>query len=400
MGDTVQCVFIPPSFNFHEILSFTIYSDAHFSEIPPLIVQIDEKQFEINKITNSDNKITWNCEKLVELKEHRTKTKEFKVKFNDLEKTIDLNGLIFLGMPRSFKPIYDVLLLEFKSGYYCRSDAISEDPVSFNVDFILTLDYRNVVQVKAQIEELQQSQKSFIETKERLVQTGLNLKELSDLKVQYEECMKEKRRVQHDFIDQNQKMQAATIITTNDEGRSALKEQLTKHIQANKERITTSKPDIEAYEKMKEYRLMALQEMLLIFPLGDNNKFCYMNYYQTPANLQQFNEMRAYLGYATHYIRELSRILGIPLPFVLYPQAAASKITSRLIEKSVAIPADFNVPNIKIMQSYEQILVDCSKHILNSLLMESEGEANIPVFIEKLTHIDDTALSSLIPTLS
>ncbi|EAX90302.1 hypothetical protein TVAG_446020 [Trichomonas vaginalis G3] len=125
-----------------------------------------------------------------------------------------------------------------------------------------------------------------------------------------------------------------------------------------------------------------------------------MNYYQTPANLQQFNEMRAYLGYATHYIRELSRILGIPLPFVLYPQAAASKITSRLIEKSVAIPADFNVPNIKIMQSYEQILVDCSKHILNSLLMESEGEANIPVFIEKLTHIDDTALSSLIPTLS
>lgn len=398
MGENIECVFLPVDFKISDIIAVSMLVEEQLETIPTLTLVIDGNELYLNNGVQIDNKLTWTTESLEKFKETHTESKSFKIHYFDKEQNCNLSKLVFLGPIKTAKLPPNVFVLEFNSGFFIDSEFVTDEVIKFNVDFILTLDYRNVSSIKTQLDELDNAQQSFEETKNRLIESGLDLNELSQLKLQYEQSMREKRRVQHDFIDQNQKMQAATIITQNEQDRIVAVDALKAHIQVNKDKRKFDEPDKEYYQKMKQYRTLALNELSIIFPFTDAKNFCTVNYYAAPSNAAQFNEMRSYLGFATHYIREISRILGIPLPFVLYPQALSSRITSRLSDKSVLIPTDFNAVNVKNMQSYEQTLIDCAKHIIKSLVEDTNCGQTLPDYIAKLRSIDDTMLTTLIPT--
>ena len=328
MSDNIQCVFLPPDFNINDILAISMFIEEPLEKIPVLQLKIDEKNLEISQGVQVENKLSWVTESVDEFKEITTATKIIEGKVDEKTFSFDLSKLVYLGPPKTASPDAGIFLLEFTSGFYCNENDYKKDTVTFNVDSILTLDYRNVSSIKNQLDELDAAQKTFEETKNRLIENGINLDELGKLKTQYEDSMREKRRVQHEFMQQNQRMQAATIHSQCEQDRQNAVDALRKHIESNKQRAEAPAPNKESYVRLVKFRKSALEELKAIFPYEDDKKLCQLVYTQTPSNLQQFNDMRAYLGFATHYIREVSRVLGVPLQFILVPLAASSKIIS------------------------------------------------------------------------
>ena len=401
MSDNIQCVFIPPEFHLNDILAISMFVEAPLEKIPVLELEIDDKKFEISTGVQVEKKLSWITESIDELREITTETKEFNIKYQDNLIDFNLDKLVYLGPLKTAQPKHNIFLLEFTSGFYCKEEDYGEDSVTFNVDSILTLDYRNVNSIKNQLEELNTAQKAFEDTKKHLIDSGINLDELADLKNQYEESMREKRRVQREFIQQNQRMQAATIHSQCEQDRSNAVEALKKHIESNRQKTKAPEPDRESYVKLVKFRESALSELKAIFPFDSQNKaMCSLQYNQTPQNAQQYNDMRAYLGFSTHYIREVSRVLGIPLQYILVPLAASSKVISRLTEKPQIIPADFSPASVKQMNLYEKCLCDCATHIAKTLMMDvSTGGASIADSLTLLHSINQKALETLIPQI-
>ncbi|EAY22487.1 hypothetical protein TVAG_035100 [Trichomonas vaginalis G3] len=398
MGENIPCVFLPPDFHISDIIAISMFVDEPFETIPKLTLAIDNDEIYLNEGVQVDNKLSWIAESLSKFRELHTNTKRFRVILKQREVDFDLNNLIFLGPTKTAKPPVGLFLLEFTSGFYCNKSEINKDIIDLNLDLILTIDYRNINAIKQQLEALDAAQKEFEEAKNKLVQSGINLEELSEIKHDYEEALKEKRRVQHEFIQQNQNMQEATIVSQSEIDRQAAVDALKQHIEANRARKQVPKEDKSEYQKMKKFRLISLNELKQIFPYTSNKNFCGLTYYQTPSNVKEFNEMRAYLGFATHYIREISNIINVPLPCILVPQAISSRIVSRTSDKVLAIPTDFNANNAKQLQIYEQTLIKAIKY-LNRFFMDDNTYGNtLPEYIEHLREIDDAQLNLLIPT--
>ena len=401
MSDNIQCVFIPPDFHLNDILAISMFVETPFDKIPVLELEIDEKQFLISTGVQVENKLSWITESIDELREITTDTKEFTIKYQENLIKFNLDKLVYLGPLKTAQPKNGIFLLEFTSGFYCKEEDCTEDSITFNVDSILTLDYRNVNSIKNQLEELNSAQQTFEDTKKHLIDSGINLDELAELKNQYEESMREKRRVQREFIQQNQRMQAATIHSQCEQDRSNAVEALKKHIESNRQKSKAPEPDKESYTRLVKFREAALTELKAIFPYDKDNKtMCSLQYNQTPQNVQQFNDMRAFLGFSTHYIREVSRVLGIPLQYILVPLAASSKVISRLTEKPQIIPADFSPASVKQMNIYEKCLCDCATHIAKTLMMDvTVSSSSITDSLSLLHSIDQKALETLIPQI-
>ena len=399
MTDNIQCVFLPPDFHVNDILAVSMFVTDPLETIPVLGLVIDNKEISISQGVQVENKLSWITETIDEFREITTQTKRIAIKYKGKHYDFDLSRLIYLGPLKTANPKPNIFLLEFTSGFYCNYSDYAEDSVTFNVDSILTLDYRNVNSIKTQLEELNAAQKAFEETKQKLIQSGIDLDELAKLKVQYEESMREKRRVQHEFMLQNQRMQAATIHSQAEQDRQNAVEALKKHIQANKKKAKVPEADQETYKKLVKFRESALLELKAIFPFDTDKKtLCSLQYNQNPQSVAQFNDMRAYLGFATHYIREVSRVLGIPLQYILVPLAASSKVISRVTEKPQVIPTDFSPASVKQMAMYEKSLIDCVIHIIKTLMMDYSTCGNsIAESISVLQSIDTTALETLIP---
>ena len=78
----------------------------------------------------------------------------------------------------------------------------------------------------------------------------------------------------------------------------------------------------------------------MIFPFSlENNTICEnVHFYGNPLQQQQWDETRAFMGFATHYIRGVAHVIGIPLPYNLFPLTTSSKIICRLTYETRQIP--------------------------------------------------------------
>jgi len=394
MAEGIHCVFIPPNFFLKDVMSIVFISE----EKKKLVLEIDNVEFDLGEGNMQDGKIIWPIDTFGEFESLSENCKLFRLCANEEKLSFDLSQLTFLGPVKGSSPPSSVFLLEFTSGYYCRSDDYSSETVSFSVDSILTLDYRNVAVIRKQIEELSVAKAKFEETKKSLTESGIDLNELAQLKDQYEESMKKKRRIQHEFVNQNHKMAANTIQLGCEQDRQLAIETLKKHIEANQQRLDPPEPSADSYYRLLNFREAALKELKSMFPFDiQMMKMCSVVYTQQPININQWNENRAFLGFATHYIREISRILGIPLHYLLVPLSVSSKAIYRINEERRLIPVDMSAQNKIQMAQYEEALVSCCIHIEKTLIMEQLTSSSILEHINKLNSITKENLETLVP---
>lgn len=398
MSDCLNCVFIPPDFHLYDILNI-VYIQEEAPEHPfDLSITVNEAQYNLpSRLTG--NRICWEFEAAGDFHTIAPDVQTFELISADKSPIqYNLKELIFLGPTKCASAPNDTFLLEFTSGIYARREDYQSDTVTFTVDSVLTLDYRNVMAIRQQLEELNAAQKTFEDTKSRLTTSEIDINELSNLKAQYEECMREKRRVQHEFLQQNQKMQAAMIHNQNEQDAKDALQSLKHHIEVNKQKIQQDEPEPENYKRLLRFRESALNELKMIFPYNETEKkLCNVQYNVQPQNVNQWNEQRAFLGFATHYIREVSRIVGIPLQYLLIPLAGMSQCICRLTDEKRVIPQDNSPQSLVKLTQYEESLISCVQHIAKTLMMTLPESKSITDFIQLIRCISVENLKTLIP---
>lgn len=406
MTETLKCVFIPTNFFISDVVSIVLYAQEQPKPIPSLQIIVGENSYKLSPQPFSNGRLSWIVNTVCDFYEEAPECDNFKVQVNNSEPlNFILNQLVFLGPTKNAKPPQGVYLLELVSGIYARSTDYKEETVSFTVDSILTLDYRNIIAIQQQLGSLSEAQQKFEEKKKKLSNSGIDLDKLSNLKSQYEECMREKRRAQYEFEQQNQRVQAETIHAQCEaEAKSSL-DALTRHIKANKQKQAQKQKQqsdqneinsqLQSYQRLLKFRIAALNELATIFPFKPAEaQLCDVRYKDQPQNNQEWNELKAFLGFTTHYIREVSRVVGTPLQYNLIPLAASSRIICRMTDKKWQIPAENNATEIA---NYKTVLASCAKHILETLQMEMPKTENLIDYLIKLQSISKENLETLIP---
>lgn len=406
MTETLNCVFIPTNFFISDVTSIVLYVQEQPKVIPSLQIIVGSNTYKLSPPAFSNGRLVWGVNTVCDFYEEAPECDNFKIQVNNqMPINYILNQLVFLGPTKNAKPPQNVYLLEFVSGIYARSSDYKEETVSFSVDSILTLDYRNIIAIQQQLGSLSEAQHDFEVKKNKLVESGIDLNKLSNLKSQYEECMREKRRAQYEFEQQNQRVQAETIHTQYEAEAKSSMEALTRHIKANKQKqIQKQKQqndpneinaELQSYQRLLKFRMAALNELSTIFPFRpDESQLCDVHYKDQPQNSQEWNELKAFLGFTTHYIREVSRVVGTPLQYNLIPLAASSRIIDRMTDKKWQIPAENNITEVG---NYKTVLVACAKHILETLQMELPKSENLIEYMVKLQSINKENLETLIP---
>ena len=381
MSETLKCVFIPTNFFISDVVSIVLYVEKQPDPAPSLQIIVGNNTYKLSPPTYSNGRLSWGVNTVCDFYEEAPECDNFKVQVNNsVPINYLLNQLVFLGPTKNAKPPQNVYLLELVSGIYARSSDYKEETVSFSVDSILTLDYRNIIAIQQQLGSLSEAQRKFEDKKKKLSSSGIDLDKLSNLKAQYEECMREKRRAQYEFEQQNQRVQAESIHAQCEaEAKSSL-EALTRHIKANKQKqIQKQKQQndqneinsqIQSYQRLLKFRIAALNELATIFPFKpDEAQLCDVHYKDQPQNNQEWNELKAFLGFTTHYIREVSRVVGTPLQYNLIPLAASSRIVCRMTDKKWQIPAENNLTEIYLNGL-------CKTHFINI----TNGDAKVREF--------------------
>ena len=395
MSETINCIFIPPDLTLNDIMTIIIFNDENIKEEKKNIYLIfNNKTFDLGLNEINELKYIWNLDNIEELND----IKFFQLKIDDQIYDFNLEELIFLGPINNLSIINNIPILEFTSGYYCRNIDYNSDTVSFTVDSVLTLDYRNVNSIKNQLEELSLAQQKFEETKQSLLNSGIDLNQLENLKEEYEKNLKLKRKVQYEFMIQNNKMAASTINSQTQQDQQIAIETLKRHIEINRQKVEIQESSIDSYKRLLKFRESALNELKIIFPFDiDHKKIFTLTYTNNPITIHNWNENRAFLGFITHYIREVSRILGIPLQYLLVPLAVSSYTICRLTDEKKNIPIEFNPQNKILMNQFENVLISCAIHLIKTLQMEIPNNNDIIDYIKILYQINKNCLNTLIP---
>lgn len=399
MSETVHCIFIPTKFLMSDVISIVLYFENQPENLPILSIIVKEKKYQLRSPSISNGKISWEINSLCDFYEEAPECHQFSLLNGAQREDFSLDQLVFLGPSKTATPPPNIFLVEFISGVYARSQDYHEDTVSFKVDSLLTLDSRNVASIQSNLAMLSDENSKFEEKKRQLASTGIDLERLSELKTQYEEKMKEKRRIQYQFEQQNQQNQAESIHEQNEKEVQASVERLKKHIQENREKqqqVKSTLPDPASYQKLLQFRIAALNELALIFDYQPTEKrLCTVYYIDSPKTPSEFNSRRAFLGFATHYIREISRIVGMPLSYNLIPRASSSQIVCRLTDKKWTIPTE---NHLNEFQEYETLLLNCAKHIIKPFQMSSHEPETFIESIGLLTQIGPQDLAKLNPS--
>lgn len=396
--ESLRCVFIPPKFHVSDVVSIVYFCDEAPNPLPSLKMRVEETEYNLAEPKYANGRVTWSVDDVCDFEEAAPEARSFELVTETDEKIVfQLENIAFLGPSKTASPPKSLYLFECISGLYARSEDFHEETVTFTVDSLLTLDYRNVLAIRQKLEELTTAQKAFEDRKEALQQAGIDLNRLANLKAQYEECMRKKRRVQHEFLKQNQRMQAAMIKNQCQQDYETAVESLRKHIEENKQKAPPAEPPRASYEKLLRFRVAALEELKMIFPFVYQEKsLCGVHYTPTPTSAQ-WGEMKAFLGFATHYIREVSRIVGIPLQYSLIPMASASRVVCRLTDETRQIPNEYKPETKNTVAAYENALVQCCKHIGRTLLMQIDDITDLPGHLQLLNCITSRNLETLIP---
>lgn len=395
--DELSCVFIHPDINITDIIAISLFVEDEVESIPNLEVNIGTDQISLAHGVQIETKLTWVIEWFKIAKILNPNTKVFTVNFENISTTFDLTNLIFLGPTTNTNIMPGILFLELTSGFYCNPKDFDQEQAKFNIDLILSLDYRNVTTIKTRLDELDTIERQFEQKQEQVSNIGIDISELREIQQKYEDSKKLKRRVQYQFMQHNDRQLEESIAVQHKRAQLSVIEALKQHIETNRSKKPVEVDEKENYSKLMKRRISALNELKMIFSYSSNKELCTVRYSNAPSNANQFNEMRAFLGFATHYIKEVSRVLGIALPYVLHPQATYSKIESRISEKTINIPTDFSSVAVKQLQSYESTLVEISQTILKFLFNETSIGNSLTDHIERLRALNEKDLVNLIP---
>jgi hypothetical protein len=396
MTEVVKCVFIPPKFQVDDILNIVYFGDPSADPLPSLELHLGSTIFPLPPATSADGRLSYSFESLEDLQSSPPST-TFTLFPPNI--TFNLQSLVFLGPTKTASSLPRAFLLEFPSGLYARSDDVRPGSVTFTADSILTLSYDNLIAIRQQLDELARAEGAFEERKQMLQGHGIDFSRLAELKAQYEESIRTKRRAQHEFMRQNQKMQAATIRSHSEQDFGTAVDSLRRHIEENRRTPVAEPPRIPP-QRLLRFRVQALSELKFVFPFApEEQRLCGVQYFQMAVNNAQWGEMRAFLGFATHYIREISRVVGVPLPYLLLPMAGASRAVCRLTEQRNQLVADYTPQAVKAGAAYEVALVACGRHVLETLLVEVEGLVGPPLVavLRMLTDLNEENLRTLIP---
>lgn len=395
--EIINCVFIQPDFYVSDILSIVLYVDQPPKSIPSLSIIVNNQKYSLQTPTVSDGDISWNLNSICDFAEEAPQCDIFSLDKEGRIENYLLNQLLFLGPKKTAKPPLNTFLIEFPSGIYIRKKDYKDSTVSFSVDSILTLELRNIKSIQMSMAKLDEEKKKFEEKKKEL---GIDFQQLSNLKAQYEQSLREKRRMQY-LCNQKEKSLKSQTEQANFQIDSQHQiQQLKEHIENNQKKISeknSEQTSPNSYKKLLQFRLDALNELKGIFPFNENEKrICSVVYNANPTQPKQWNELKAFLGFATHYIHEVSRIVGVPMRYNLSPRAGLSMITDRVSMTQWSIPTE---DNIEKLHKYESILVACSQIITDALFMERPKNGNITLlsFLSKLNSIGQKELETLQP---
>lgn len=393
MTENQNCVFISPNFETSEIISI-VYSTASLPDTAPVLkVSFSSVVIELQGRIKND-RIIWDVENSFL---YASSSSEMSIigKANE-EIKFDLNDLLFYNPSELCQVPHDVYMPRFQSGLYIRRDDLKEDSVSFSISSILTLDYENIEKLQIKLDELQNASNELNETKKKLKEEGIDLEKLASLKMQIQEALKEKRIAQYKLTQENQKISAVTVHSKNEAEYNNSLEILRNHLEANRNATKVNDTSTEKFKNLLKFKLAALDELKMIFPFSlENNTICEnVHFYGNPLQQQQWDETRAFMGFATHYIREVAHVIGIPLPYNLFPLTTSSKIICRLTNETRQIP---QTEDIRQLSNYANGLMECARHILNVLDVIYEEPLTFIKALNCLYLLTEENIKTLIP---
>jgi hypothetical protein len=403
MTETVPCVFLPPQLSVHDIHDIVFYTESEPSAPPTLRVTISTSTFDLPPPAFSDGRLVWPLDTVAEFNGFDLESSTITViSGSEPPRAFDLHALVFLGPPKGWTPLPNIFLLECLSGLYAREADVPAGPIQFEVDSMLTLDYRNILTIRQHLDELSRSQNDLEQRKQRLAEAGIDLAHLAELKAEYEDAMKQRRRAQSEFVKQNQRMQAATFHQHAERDFESAKETLQNHIQNNQRKSQAAEGNRISHERLLAFRVAGLNELKIVFPFNfEERRLCGVQHFVNPSS-SQWNETRLFLGFATHYIREVSRIVGVPLPHSLAPLGGNSKILARLKDLKTQLTTEYSPQNTpKVVQAYESALVACCKHIADTLQVSQEDLGQVPIlgYLRVVSSISRDHLKVLMPVV-
>jgi hypothetical protein len=398
MSDPLKCVFLPRSFHVSDITALVYFCETEPNPLPSVKLSAASINLEFHRSPAfADGRVTW---PLSLPPDHPAVSATVVLVTPDGSPPIefDLTALVFLCPGKDSGPP-GVFLLEFTSGIYGPSSESGNEYVQFTVDSMLALRYDHVLMLRQQLEELSRARSAFEDRKRAMEQDGIDFSRFAAQKAEYEELTRRKRRAQHEFLRQNQQMQAATIHSQAEYDFGTAVENLRKHTEANEQlRLGSGR---RRPEVLIRFRSKALAELQQIFPLEfGEQRFCHVAYVHAPTTQPLWNDMRAFLGFATHYVKEVSRAVGIPLPYLLVPQGGVSRATSRLTDEKHQLTPEFTQQAVKAGAAFEAALVMCAKHMLDTLHIPVDfppGGGQILVAMKMLSIITEENLRSLLP---
>jgi hypothetical protein len=288
--------------------------------------------------------------------------------------------------------------LEFLSGLYARSEDFRSDSVPWKkpANSILPFSFSTVAQIEEQLDLYSDAVSDF-----QSAQEGIDLSELGRLKQQYEDLYSRIGQHHLTLYDQSTTDQVAQAEAHRIHTNTVARSQFEAH-------LADTSPDpvkvgrVRAFhERWVRSRATALDELKQMFPLADDDRLCRVQYSTRPTK-DQWNETRAFLGFATHYVREISRVLGIPVSYSLIPLAGASRIEVPLTNAVLELPSVYSPHVLQLANNYEGALVDCCQQIGAGLEIVREFEYRVSLVqaLKILNSISQSHLQKLIPVFA
>lgn len=386
-SDVFNCVFVRPDLRESNLISIRYVPIE--SVIPPESVCIDFEgdthQLERSEV---DGEFVW------EVNIGITPSEGSIAIYVDGDSLIcNIDEVVYLGPITGGGKIKGALMFEFPCGLFCRKEDEPSEPIQFDLGVIPILEYKQVLEMEQQLMDLSSAQHVFDETKSRLEKSGIVLEELEALRLQYEGTMKENRKARFEFGKKSHLMEVASLQEHVEAQSAAALAQLT-----NPPPVIAEQDEPRNEEQLLRFRMLALNELKVIFPYTkEPTTLCGVAFPLSIQNSDQWNQKRAFLGFATHYIKEVSRVLGMALYLQLIPRSSSSMIASRLTDEVRKIPEDLSNQGKQSMERYEEWLIEATNFMVSSLMMDVSPCGTILDCLDLLHSIDEETLRVLIP---
>jgi len=401
MSETLECVFIPPRLGIGDVSAIILACEAPAGPPPVLQLLVGDATFDLPPPTEAGGCLTWVPAAVCDLAAEFGDASGFALAREGGERVaFELGALVLVAAAGAADPPSGVFLVECGGALLGRAADFGSGPVSFAVKGLPVLEHRAVVSLQEQLGDLAVGRRRFREHQRRLKRAGIDLCRLEDLRAQFEEGMRRKRRLQHALMRQNQVLQAEMTRDRCERDQANAIDGLRRHLEANRQRVTPA-GDPAAHRRLVQLRVVALGELRTVFPLvqgeGEGGvTLCGARYWEAPTAVQ-WGEMRAFLGFATHFVREVSRVAGIPLHYILVPHAGASRAVCRLTDEVRQIPQVIRQETRAAAAAFEVVLVECCRHVAGTLQMSFDASGGLPAHLELLNAISERDLETLVP---